>query len=122
LIYFITQKDRKYIKIGYTNQTIKQRFSNLQVGNPQTLIVIDIIEGGEDYERRLHKLFHKDHERGEWYRFTEDIASFIKASQDHMRTNHTQRKPRDISKMSLDEMLKYMVDIGMVDRPGHRLR
>ena len=75
---------------------------------------MDVIEGGQGYEEELHKRFYKDHERGEWYRFTSAITNFIREANLNEHTSPSSRKAIDISKMTRDEILQYMVDIEMV--------
>ena len=74
-IYFIT--DGKYIKIGFSNGNIKNRLSDLQVGNRRKLKLLGVMNGDKEDERALHKQFKKDCVSGEWYKKTPDILELI---------------------------------------------
>ena len=77
MIYFITQEDRKYVKIGFTSVPISLRLKGLQTGNPHKLSVIDTMDGGVQSERNLHKLFSEDHYSGEWFVYSDSIKEYL---------------------------------------------
>ena len=76
MIYFITQQNQ-YVKIGYTDKSVKSRMQILQVGNPILLSIYTVIEGDLDAEVALHKRFKRHHIRGEWYVLHDDIKMYI---------------------------------------------
>ena len=76
MIYFITQQD-KYVKIGYTGNSPVKRFISLQIGNPHKLTLWGAIQGDATEEAYLHRMFRKNHLRGEWYHLTTDIIKYM---------------------------------------------
>ena len=79
-VYFI-QEEHKFdrFKIGFT-RNLAQRLADLQIGNPDVLVVYKTIENVTvKTEHRLHRYFAKYHIRGEWYSVTPDmIDCFLK--------------------------------------------
>lgn len=59
---------------------MKSRISNLQVGCPQDLILLSVIDGGRDVESLLHDRFSDSRIRGEWFDPTDDLMEFIQSS------------------------------------------
>ena len=73
-VYFI-QEEHKFdrFKIGFT-RNLAQRLADLQIGNPDVLVVYKTIENVTvKTEHRLHRYFEKYHIRGEWYSVTPDM-------------------------------------------------
>jgi hypothetical protein len=66
----------KFIKIGRTTDTIKNRLASNQVSNPNLLCVLAVIDD-EDDDRIYHAQFKHCHHRGEWFRPTADLLEFI---------------------------------------------
>jgi len=66
-VYLISDGD--YFKIGHTSKSIKIRLSELQVGNPNELFIIDSYEttNYKLVELTLHRLFKNNHILGEWF-------------------------------------------------------
>lgn len=75
MIYFI--RCGRYVKIGYTKQSLKRRLEDLQIGNPVALEALAMIEGDVKAERRLQDRFLHLRVRGEWYRLTEEVRGYI---------------------------------------------
>lgn len=75
-IYFIEQEGTKLIKIGVAKD-IKKRFSTLQTGSPQQLILRGYIVGGYDKEKELHNYFNSLHFGGEWFTLSDEIEKYI---------------------------------------------
>jgi|SRR6516162_8157678 hypothetical protein len=73
-IYFIECGD--YIKIGFAS-SLKARLSGLTTGNPYPLKVLAIIDGDKQVERSLHDRFASAFHRGEWFRKTPELLTFI---------------------------------------------
>jgi len=81
-VYFILAYKTRLIKIGYTGN-ILDRFQNLQRENADELILLTLVkpkrkEEGLFLEKQLHRKFLNSHHRGEWFRATPEIRSFIK--------------------------------------------
>ena len=74
IVYFIQEEDNfKRFKIGYTTN-IASRLVDLQIGNPNLLVVYRKIENvSRKVEQQLHKVFEKYHLRGEWYNITPEL-------------------------------------------------
>jgi hypothetical protein len=76
-VYFITQEDESYVKIGIAIN-IEKRLACLQIGNPQKLKVVGVIKrGGRSKEKQLHDQFNKYRASGEWFRFEKPIKEII---------------------------------------------
>lgn len=66
MVYFIT--DNQYIKIGYTNNTIEERITSLQTGNPEILKLLFVIESASiEDEKLLHNYFNEFKINNEWF-------------------------------------------------------
>ena len=76
MIYFITQQNHKFVKIGYTRD-IDTRLSSLQVGNPYKLDVYAVIKGDSFQEWWFQKKFQAHRIRGEWFIFHDDIRKAV---------------------------------------------
>ena len=87
VIYFVQeQSPYGFIKIGFATQ-FKTRLSALKVDNPWGLRVLLVVEGDREVEKNLHWEFVEDHFRGEWFRPSAAILSYIEARQgDHVPT------------------------------------
>lgn len=77
MIYFIGNKEEKYVKIGYTETTIRQRFLTLKSNCPFKLEILLTLDGMKNTEGYIHELLKSSHFRGEWYRITPEVQSFI---------------------------------------------
>lgn len=64
-IYFV--RTRKAIKIGFATN-LKQRLTQLQVGNSNPLKVMLTVPGTKEDEALLHHLLREHRIRGEWFR------------------------------------------------------
>jgi hypothetical protein len=84
MIYVIAPAESTVVKIGYTINKPSFRLGNLQVGNPEQLVVRWAEEGDEQLERHLHAVFKDYRLRGEWF----DLSSFgdpVQAVKDEIR-------------------------------------
>ena len=71
-MYFI-HEDQKFtrFKIGYTEKSVVERLSALQIGNPDLLAVYRTIENvSQSTELQFYHFFRKYHIRGEWFAIT----------------------------------------------------
>ena len=71
--YFVTFDD-VYVKIGFTKQ-IKERFSALQIAQPQPLKVLGMVDG--DIEFETHRRFATERVHGEWFKLSAVVREFI---------------------------------------------
>ena len=67
------------IKIGQSDSPTL-RMSQLQTANPAKLRMLWIYEGSGYTEVEIHDLFKSDRIRGEWFKPSEDLISFIKTT------------------------------------------
>lgn len=74
-VYFIQSGTR--VKIGVATN-VRDRLSGLQIGSPEPLHVLAVIENaGLSEERELHAKFARHHIRGEWFSLDGDLAAFV---------------------------------------------
>ena len=71
-VYLIRSGKKGPIKIGIA-KNVDSRISELQIGNPNKLFLVAIFpihseKKAREIERHLHKLFKRQHIRGEWFR------------------------------------------------------
>lgn len=76
MIYFIQNKITNNIKIGKSNNPLK-RLNSLRTACTEELVILKVIEGGIEEEKKLHKMFSDYRIRGEWFRDNEQITNFI---------------------------------------------
>lgn len=76
-VYFILSTKLRRVKIGFaTNRW--QRFSDIQAHSADELDMIGYLLGGRSKtESALHRLFAKEHVRGEWFHYTPRIMDFV---------------------------------------------
>lgn len=76
-IYFIRSGKEGAIKIGITYDVL-DRMEKLQVGNPEELILLGLMEGDKETEQRIQLSFSKCLIRGEWFKPVSTLLEFIK--------------------------------------------
>jgi ribosomal protein S27E len=91
-VYETTQKGRVYfvssdqanapVKIGYTTTGTKTRIGSLQTGNPHKLRSLAEIEGKQQLESALHKIFSGQKLTGEWFARSPELEALIEALSD----------------------------------------
>lgn len=64
----------RYAKIGYSVNP-KKRVAELQTGNPRTLVLLYMMPGTEEDERRMHREFASDNVLAEWFMITPSLLS-----------------------------------------------
>lgn len=74
-VYFIVDKTRGLVKIGYSYDPMK-RISDLQTGNGGRLELLASVRGTMKTERRLQELWEDLRTSGEWFRLTPRLESF----------------------------------------------
>ncbi|HXN40293.1 MAG TPA: GIY-YIG nuclease family protein, partial [Myxococcaceae bacterium] len=84
MLYLIRSGRRGALKIGYTadRSSFEVRLLALQIGNPEELKVIALVEGSKSDERSLHRRFESLCIRSEWYRFSVEIRDWFDAKPD----------------------------------------
>ncbi len=77
LVYFISDGSR--VKIGYTTN-LKMRITSLQVGNPNFIEVVAIINNvSKSIEAEIHEYFAKERISGEWFNISEEQIYSLKS-------------------------------------------
>jgi hypothetical protein len=80
MIYYMVEKPfTNRVKIGYTrnNITLKNRLSQLQIGNPTKLEIIGVMDGNYVMERKLHKILSDYRLESEWFEMCEPLCKYI---------------------------------------------
>lgn len=77
MIYFIQGEKGGPIKIGYTENWIKSRLASLQVGSPQKLEIICLVQGNKAMEKRIHNTFVSSRLQGEWFSPDMKVLDYI---------------------------------------------
>lgn len=72
-VYFIQQGEDGPVKIGY-GEDPKIRLGQLQIGNPEPLRIIRVLDAGQEAEAFLHRKFKRQRLRGEWFSYHPDMA------------------------------------------------
>lgn len=75
-VYFILNKKRNAVKIGYSANPVK-RLSALQTSNSDKLVFLGAIVGDVGLERTLHAAFGSNKLSGEWFRYDGDVKVYI---------------------------------------------
>lgn len=75
-LYVIGPRDCGPVKIGISGSA-EIRLAALQVGSPYELFVLTKFPGGLAEEEKLHKFFDKERIRGEWFKRSMRIKTFI---------------------------------------------
>jgi hypothetical protein len=75
-IYLISTWDAEVVKIGFTT-SIRSRLRSLRTACPTQPRAHLLLKGSVLEERELHQRFAVDRIRGEWFRLSDAIRSFI---------------------------------------------
>lgn len=77
-VYFVLSRAQPLVKIGYAKDPWA-RFTAMQVGSPVELGMWGMIETylPVQLEADLHAHFAADRVRGEWFRFSEEMAAYV---------------------------------------------
>jgi len=77
-VYFIgPANDDGPIKIGFTSGDAEERRRSIQTYHPESLKVIGVIEADFKTEKEIHRRFAESKLRGEWFKRTPELLSFI---------------------------------------------
>lgn len=79
MIYFVLAATTDLIKVGVTSQSVQSRISALQTACPFDLVLLGTVDGGEVQEAAIHRCWAEHHERGEWFRATDETLRAIAA-------------------------------------------
>lgn len=77
MIYFIREKGTDNCKIGYSEESLEKRLSQLQTGNSKELEIVFGLPGGRERESQLHKTYESKKLRGEWFQLDKEILLSI---------------------------------------------
>ena len=80
-VYFITNQRKTVVKIGIAKKP-QERLKTFQTANYEKLIILKTIklksrDEAFQLETALHRKFKKFHIRGEWFKLTGTVQSFI---------------------------------------------
>jgi Meiotically up-regulated gene 113 len=75
-IYFIQSEHGGPVKIGMADD-VARRLVGLQTSRPDKLVILGAFPGTVADERALHSAFASAREKGEWFTYTSELASFI---------------------------------------------
>lgn len=84
VIYVIAPQDSFVVKIGHTSNKPSLRLGNLQIGNPELLVVRWAGPGDEALEKHLHAVFKDYRIRGEWFDLS-TLGDPVQAVKDEIR-------------------------------------
>jgi hypothetical protein len=97
MVYFIKAETYGAIKVGSSVDPIK-RLTELQVSSPDDLELLGVVSGGINIEKRFHRLFRKQHLRGEWYKIEGTCSKILK----RLRLEKPKKEyPKDFSNKEL---------------------
>lgn len=77
MVYFARHGTDGPIKIGHTTN-VPSRLESLQTGCHEELQLLGTVPGGQKRERQIHQQFAAARIRGEWFRATSALLTFIK--------------------------------------------
>jgi hypothetical protein len=82
LVYFLTNSEGKYIKIGYTKRKdLNIRIKELSTGSSSPLSILGLIKSGDiNLEKQLHKQFRQINL--EWHEATNELLTYINKNND----------------------------------------
>jgi hypothetical protein len=77
VIYFVQPRGRPFVKIGYA-RCVRLRVDDLQMGNPDELVVLGVIPGSPATEAAIQERFAHLHVRGELFHLTGEVRLFVR--------------------------------------------
>lgn len=85
IVYLLQVGDIPQYKIGVTSGDVNKRVKQLQTGNSDKIIVVNVFKS--DFNRKIESRLHKKYEtkrlEGEWFQLNdEDVNNFINECQD----------------------------------------
>ncbi len=79
MIYFISNRASKAVKIGYTANDPSARLRQLQTGHADRLELRGTTPGDREHEKRIHRRFAKYRISGEWFQAHPEVITWIMA-------------------------------------------
>jgi hypothetical protein len=77
-VYFIRGKSTRRIKVGYTSQNPYSRMRDHQIGSPDHLELLGVINAPPWFEHEMHSVLKPYHSHGEWFDSSSHLLKFIK--------------------------------------------
>lgn len=77
-IYFIRGEITRRIKIGYTTGSVYRRLLDLQVGSPDKLELLGVVNAPIWLEKEFHELLKSDRSHNEWFEESAQLLRFIR--------------------------------------------
>jgi hypothetical protein len=78
MIYFIQSGRSEFVKIGYCKGEPRARLGQLQVGNPEELRLLAVIDGDLAFEAYIHQQLSHLRVRGEWFKWSDEMAEWAR--------------------------------------------
>jgi len=108
MVYFVQGEITRLIKIGCTDRNdIKQRFSAMQTGSPDKLIILKTIRGSYDLESALHRKFSHLRAFNEWFRPEKELLDFLKLSEDSKELTELREKVELLRLKQFDRSIRW---------------
>lgn len=82
-IYFLLSCDqtglltKEVVKVGYSRGNAPRRLYDVGTRCPFPLELYAVVPGDKTREKEIHKRFAKDHIHKEWFRWTEEMATWV---------------------------------------------
>lgn len=76
VVYFVRAGSDGLIKIGTTSD-VEKRLAKMQTDSGVDLVLIGVLTGGQELERKLHEQFSLYRARGEWFFPHSEILTFV---------------------------------------------
>ena len=109
MIYFLLNPENLTIKIGYTEQNIDSRLSNLQIGSCNKLMLVAFVAGDRKVEKMLHGKFKHLHVNGEWFSLKSELRDFV--TMINKDAEYMQSFVVDELRRQLENQLKHQEDV-----------
>ena len=79
-VYFITIGSPyvTHVKIGYTSKNPFSRMKDLQTGCPFKMYMLGFLVGNMGQEKELHNVLKEYRREGEWFEYSDYVASIIR--------------------------------------------
>lgn len=73
----------QHVKIGRAID-VDERIRNMQSGQMEQIKLLATVPAHPSLEPKLHELFRREHERGEWFRWSPRIERFVEAMRQNL--------------------------------------
>lgn len=80
MVYFIREERDFTVKIGFTDQEVERRVSQIRSANPAPIVLLGFIEGGLKEEKQVHRIFDRFRlaRNKEWFRYDCSMVYFLR--------------------------------------------